>query len=66
MGWMLVFDSTGWRVLVGSWLGLRCFLGCDYLWRHEKHINRKVYILRGGGSGLFLGYLFFGDRLVGL
>ena len=25
--------------------GLGCYLGGDYLWRQEKHINRESYIL---------------------
>ena len=29
-------------------LDLEYFLVGDYLWRHEKHINRESYILRGG------------------
>ena len=53
MGWVLVFGNTGCRVLVVGWLGLGCFLVSDYLRRQEKHINRKVYILVVGGSGLF-------------
>ena len=45
MSWVLIFDSTGCRVLVEDWLDLECFLVCDYLWRQEKHINRESYIL---------------------
>ena len=57
----IVFGSDGWS----SWVGYTpsqpleisadwgCFLVGDYLWRQEKHINRKVYILVVGESGLF-------------
>ena len=48
MGWVLIFDSTGCRVLVVGWLGFGLFFVGDYLWRHEKHINRESYILLVG------------------
>ena len=69
VGWVLIFDSTGWRVLVVSWLGYGLFFGCDYLRRQEKHINRKVYILLFGEYhvnilvGIVLCLLFFGNCL---
>ena len=31
-----------------EWYGLELFFVCDYLWRHEKHINRESYIFRDG------------------
>ena len=44
---------VGWCVLVVSWLRYGLFLVGDYLWRHEKHINRESYILVVGENGLF-------------